>query len=69
MRIKLIVNFILICNFDNGVMKSPKRRGIISLVFTCLIITIMITIIIDHMGYAVRPMQFYFSIHTFINWL
>ena len=33
MRIKLIVNFILICNLDNGVMKSPKHRGIISLVF------------------------------------
>ena len=36
MRIKLIVNFILICNLDNGVMKSPKRWEIISLVFTCL---------------------------------
>ena len=28
------VNFILICNLDNDVMKSPKRRKIISLVFT-----------------------------------
>ena len=33
------VNFILICNLDNGVMKSPKRREIISLSFTCLCIT------------------------------
>ena len=33
------VNFILICNLDNDVMKSPKRREIISLVFTCLCIT------------------------------
>ena len=30
------VNFILICTLDNGVMKSPKRREIISLAFTCL---------------------------------
>ena len=30
------VNFILICNIDSGVMKSPRRREIISLVFTCL---------------------------------
>ena len=39
MRIKLIVNFILICNLDNGVMKSPKRREIVSLVLTCLCTT------------------------------
>ena len=30
------VNFILICTLDNGVMKSPKRREIIWLIFTCL---------------------------------
>ena len=30
------VNFTLICTLDNGVMKSPKRREIMSLVFTCL---------------------------------
>ena len=29
------VNFILICNLENGVMKSPKHREIISLIFTC----------------------------------
>ena len=32
------VNFILICTLDNGVMKSIKRREIISLVLTCLCI-------------------------------
>ena len=31
-----IVNFSLISTLDNGVMKSPKRRKIISLIFTCL---------------------------------
>ena len=31
-------NFILICNLDSGLMKSPKHREIISLVFTCLCI-------------------------------
>ena len=30
------VNFILICTLQNGVMRSPKRREIISLIFTCL---------------------------------
>ena len=35
------VNFTFICNIDNGVMKSPKRREIIELVFTCLCITIV----------------------------
>ena len=34
-------NFILICNLDNGLMKSPKHREIISLVFTCLCIIII----------------------------
>ena len=29
------VSFILICTLDNGVMKSPKRREIISPIFTC----------------------------------
>ena len=33
------VNFILICTLDNGIMKSPNLREIISLVFTCLCIT------------------------------
>ena len=33
------VNFILSRTLDNGVMKSPKCREIISLVFACLCIT------------------------------
>ena len=40
------VNFILICTLDNGVMKSPKRREIISLIFTCLCNQIKIIILI-----------------------
>ena len=32
---QFIVNFSLISTLDNGVMKSPKRREIISLIFTC----------------------------------
>jgi len=30
------VNFVLVCNLDGGVMGSPRRREIVSLVFTCL---------------------------------
>ena len=37
------VNFILICTLDNGVMKTPKRREIISLVFTGIWINPLIT--------------------------
>ena len=44
------VNVTLICILDNGVMKSPKRREIISLVSTCLCITksLLLRVVIFH---------------------